>query len=427
MSLRHSPRLLGVLLATLCMLQAGAVQIGRMEVRGPIGPATADFIDRAVQLAGDRGFECLVLEMDTPGGLLDSTEKIVQSFYRSKVPIVVYVAPSGAKAGSAGCFITLAAHVAVMAPNTSIGAAHPVSGGGGEMGETMKEKMASFASSYIQSIAEKRNRNAEWAVTSVRDSASITAEEALEKNVIDFIATDLNDLLGKLDEFEVDGQALSTIKAEWVEIPMLPRERLFQRLWRPEVLFLLMLVAVYGIIGELSNPGTFVPGVLGTIALILALYMGSVIPVNLAGVALIVLAMALFVAEVFTPTFGFLTASGAVSFFLGALMLFNQADATFRLSLAWILPATVLTTLFSVVALSLGLRAQFRKVRVGTETMVGQIGRVLKPIDPQGGLIFVQGETWRATAAEPIPVGQNVEVTAVQGLTLTVKPVLSSP
>jgi membrane-bound serine protease (ClpP class) len=392
-----------------------------MEIRGPIGPATSDYIARAVDLAGDQNLECLVIELDTPGGLLDSTEKIVQSFYGSQVPVVVYVAPSGAKAGSAGCFITLAAHIAVMAPNTSIGAAHPVSAGGGEVGDVMKEKMASFASSYIQSIAEKRGRNAEWAITSVRDSASITSEKALELGVIDFLASNRADLLSQLDGRETEGHKLSTAESTWVEIPMLPRERVFQRLWRPEVLFVLMLVAVYGIIGELSNPGTFVPGVIGAIALVLALYMGSVIPVNLAGVALIVLALGLFIAEIFTPSFGFLTVSGSISFFIGALMLFNRADATFQLSLSWILPATLVTTLFAVVVLSMGLRAQFGKARVGVHLLVGQPAQVVQPVGPSGGQVFVQGETWRAISSHPVSLGKTVEITAVNGLTLTVR------
>jgi len=323
MKARVFTHIFGWLLAGL--VSASAAQVGLIRINGAIGPATASFIARAIEIAGERQDACLVIQLDTPGGLLDSTKEIVQSFYASKAPVVVYVAPQGANAGSAGCFITLAADVAAMAPNTSIGAAHPVSlnpaGGSEQPDEVMKHKLENFATSYIEAIAVKRGRNVEWAKSSVKDSASITAEKALELNVIEIIAKDVPDLLKQLDGREVNERKLATAGANTVEIPMAAREKVFQMLWRPEVMFILMLMAIYGIIGELSNPGAILPGVVGGIALILVLYMSAILPVNIAGLALIGLAILLFVADIFATTHGVLTVGGIISFFLGALML----------------------------------------------------------------------------------------------------------
>lgn len=402
-----------------------ANRVGLITIDGGIGPATADFVARATRVAGEANDVCLIVQLDTPGGLLDSTKKIVQSFYASTVPVVVYVAPTGANAGSAGCFITLAADVAAMASNTSIGAAHPVAIGGGgatEVDETMKKKLENFAVSYIEAIAEKRGRNVEWAKSAVRESASITAEKALELKVIEIIAADQADLLRQLNGRMVKGHPLLTANAEIVEIPMLARERVFQMLGRPEVMFLLMLIAIYGIIGELSNPGVVLPGVAGAIALILALYMAAVLPVNIAGVALIVLAVVLFVAEAFTPAFGALTTGGVVAFFLGALMLFDRSVPAFRLSLAMILPATVITAAFFIFVVGAGLRAQRLPSKVGRETLMGRMAEALTDINAEAGRVLIEGEDWSAVSAHPIAKGQPVKIVAVRGLTLTVQP-----
>jgi len=341
------------------------------------------------------------------------------------VPTVVYVAPAGASATSAGCFITLAADVAAMAPNTSIGAAHPVSlGGPGEApaDDTMKQKVENYAVSTIEAIAAKRNRNVEWAKSSVRDSASITAEKALELKVVDLLAKDLPDLLEQLDGREVNGRALQTAGAQVSEIPMLAREKVFQLLWRPEIMFILMLVAIYGILGELSNPGAILPGVAGAIALILALYMASILPVNTAGVALLLLALGLFITDLFAPTHGVLTAGGLISFFLGALMLFDRSEPAFRLSLSLIVPATVMTAAFFLFVVGAGLRAQFLPVKVGRETMVGRTVTAATAIDAQAGRVFFEGEDWWAVSDVPVATGQAVEIVGVEGLTLKVKP-----
>src|SRR5436190_1468814 len=330
------------LMAMLACASAGnvrAADAGLIKIDGPIGPATASFIARAIDLAASRKDVCLIIQLDTPGGLVSSTEEIVKKFYVSPVPTVVYVAPPGAKAASAGCFLTIAADVAAMAPDTSIGAAHPVSmgpGGAEKTDDVMKQKLENAYSSYIESIAEKRGRNAEWAKSSVRESASVTAKKALELKVIDLIATDLPDLLKQIDGREINGKTLQTAGAKIVEIPMAIREKLFQALWRPEVMMILMLAAIYGIIGELNNPGAILPGVVGGIALILALYMAAILPVNVAGLALIGLALALLIMDVFATTHGVLTFGGIIAFFLGALMLFNRADPAFRLSLTYL-------------------------------------------------------------------------------------------
>lgn len=404
--------------------------MGWIEVDGAIGPSTADYIERAIEVASEGSYQCLVVRLDTPGGLLDSTKKIVQSFFSSPLPIVVYVAPEGSTAGSAGVFITMAADVAVMAPNTTIGAAHPVSMGGGPTGGSstnqqsgiMEEKMRNYAASYIESIAEKRGRNVEWARSAVEESASITADDALEKNVIDLIARDREELTEKLNGLSPRGTELQTEGAAYEPIPRLLREKFFQLIWRPEVMFILMLVAMYGIIGELTNPGAIIPGVIGGIALILTLYMSSVLPVNAAGVALILLAVGLFVAEVFTPTFGLLTAAGAVSFVFGALMLFDTNVPSFSLSLAWILPATILTILFFVVVIGAGLKAQFRGPRTGRESLVGRNAQTLTAVGPSGGRVWVMGENWNAVSDQEIGPGESVEILSLDGLTLKVKP-----
>jgi membrane-bound serine protease (ClpP class) len=415
-------------LARLTLSAEGVGKVGLIEVNTAIGPATAGYISRAIDTAAAQQQICLIIQLDTPGGLLESTKQIVQKLYASPVPVVVYVTPSGGNAASAGCFITLAADVAAMAPHTSIGAAHPVSltGGGEEkMDGVMKQKLENYASSYIQAIAEKRGRNVEWARESVLNSDSITAEQAREMKVIDLIAKDLPDLLAQLNGREINGRVLSTSGATLAPIPMLPRERIFQLLWRPEVMLLLMLAAIYGIIGELSSPGAILPGVVGGIALILALYMASILPVNLAGLALIGLAAVLFLIDLFTPTHGVLTFGGIIAFFLGSLMLFNRADPTFRLSLAYIIPATVVTGLFFIFVAGKGLRAQAWPVRTGREAMLGQTIPALVHIDAQGGKVFFEGEYWNAVSDTPVEAGQVVQIVDITGLTLKVKPKLT--
>jgi len=414
----------GLILGTAQAALAG--QVGLIRIDGAIGPATVSYVSRAIELSGARGDQCLVIVLDTPGGLLESTKQITRAFYASKVPTVVFVSPTHASAGSAGAFITMAAEIAAMAPNTTIGAAHPVSiGASGEVekqDEVMKKKMEQYTASFIEAIADKRHRNVEWARSAVLESASITSEKALELKVIDLIAEDVPDLLKKLDGRSASGRTLQTSGSSVVEIPMTAWERFAQLFLRPEAMFVLMLMVIYGIIGELSTPGAILPGVAGAIALVLVLYMSAILPVNVAGIALILLATVLFIVDIYAPTHGVLTAGGIVSFFLGALMLFDRAEPGFRLSLSVIVPATVFTALFFIFIVGAGLKAQFLPVRAGQETMLGKVAPAQAPIDAGGGRVFIEGEIWRAVSDVPIEKDQPVEIVGIEGLTLKVKP-----
>jgi membrane-bound serine protease (ClpP class) len=405
---------------------ASGNEVGIIGIKGAIGPATVSYISRAIDVAARRNDACLIIELNTPGGLMDSTETIVEKFRSSPVPVVVYVAPGLARAASAGCFITLAADVAAMAPHTHIGAAHPVGAQGeGDTNSVMWTKVENDAAMNIRNIAEDRGRNADWAESSVRRSVAITAEEALNLHVIDLIATDVPDLLKQLDGREVHGRILKTAGATVTEIPMAFSEKLLQLL-RPEVMFIFMLLAIYGIIGELNNPGAVLPGVVGAIALIIFLYMSAVLPVNFAGVALILLALVLFIIDLYAPTHGVLTAGGVLSFFLGALMLFNHAGPAFQLSLAYIIPATLTTALFFLFVVRAGVRAQSLPVRAGRETMLGKVVPALDRIDAGGGKVFVEGEYWNAVSEVGVEKDQPVEIVGIDGLVLKVKPKLKS-
>jgi membrane-bound serine protease (ClpP class) len=404
-----------------------AAKVGAIDIDGTINPATAGYISRAITEAARQQDECLIVRLDTPGGLLDSTKEIVQAIFASPLPITVFVAPAGATATSAGVFITMASDVAAMAPGTSIGAAHPVTmegptGGDAKPDDVMKNKIENYAASYIESIAQKRQRNVEWARDAVRNSASITAEKALDLKVIEILAQDMPDLLKQLDGRRVGDRTLKTASAEVVRIPMNLREHVFQLIWRPEVMFVLMLVALYGIIGELSNPGAILPGVAGLVAFILVLYMSSVLPVNIAGLALIGLAVALFVVDVFAPTHGVLTFGGIAAFLLGSFMLFDDPAGVLRLSWTLIVPAAITTAAFFAFVVGAGLRAQLLPVKAGTSTMLGKTIQALTPIDARSGRVFVEGEYWSATSDTLVEAGEPVEIIGLRGLTLQVKP-----
>jgi membrane-bound serine protease (ClpP class) len=400
-----------------------AAQVGLIKINGAIGPATANYISRALDLAANQNDECLVIELNTPGGLANSMDDIVQEFYAAKIPTVVYVSPEGAMAGSAGVYITLAADVAAMAPHTIIGAAHPVSMGSEDetTNSIMMQKVGNAYTKVMQTIAEKRHRNVEWAKSSVTASVAITSEEALATNVIDLIATNVPDLLQKLEGRSVNGKTLKTTGASVVEIPMSAGEKFFQLFWQPQVMMLLLLIAIYGIIAEMSHPGAIFPGVAGALALILLLYMSATLPLNIAGVALILLALALFVVDIFAPTHGVLTGGGIVAFFLGALMLFNHAPAGYHLPVSWIISTTLVTAAFFVLFVSKGIRAQRLPKSAGAETMIGKTVNALSRIDPQGGRVFIEGEHWNAVSETPVEAGQPVEITGITGLTLKVK------
>lgn len=398
----------------------GTVSI--ISVSGTIGPTTTQYIKRGLNASRERGDELLIIELDTPGGLLTSTQDIVQELLGSSHPIAVYVSPEGANAGSAGTFITLAAHIAAMAPATNIGAASPVSMGGGEMDSVSQKKIFNFSESYIETIAERRGRNTEWAKSAVRDGASITADEAVDINVVDFIAEDVDDLLAQINGLEFDGNTLQTENASINRIEPNLAETFFSFLLRPEVMLILTLVAIYGIIGEVSNPGAIVPGMAGVIALILLLYGVAAMPVNIAGFLLIGLAIILFVAEAFTPAFGLLIAGGAVSFFLGALMLFQDLPEEMQLSWYWLVPATIVTVLFFTWIVTSGIRAQFTGFHAGLESEVGLEAEVSDRITPEiEGRVFHNGEYWRAESDEILNEGDRCIIVRFEGLKVYVK------
>jgi len=318
-----------------------------------------------------------------------------------------------------------------MAPATNIGAASPVSMGGGEMDTVAQKKIFNYSESYIESIAEQRGRNTEWAKSAVRDGASITANEAIEINVIDYIADDIDDLLSKIDGLEVEGKVLNTDGADKNEIPQTLGEIFFSFLLRPEVMLILTLVAIYGIIGEVTNPGGIIPGVAGVIALILLLYGVAAMPINLAGFLLIGLAIILFVAEAFTPAvaeaftpaFGLLITGGAVAFFLGALMLFQDLPDEMQISMYWLIPATIVTAGFFAWIVTYGIKSLFNPPRSGLESTIGKTAEVTDPILPdQPGRIFFDGEYWTAESEKPLNEGDICEIIEFKGLRVTVKP-----
>jgi len=401
-----------------------AAQVGLIKIDGAIGPATANYISRALDLAADQNDECLVIQLNTPGGLANSMDDIVQKFYASRIPVVVYVSPEGAMAGSAGVYITLAADIAVMAPHTTIGAAHPVElGNAGETTNSiMMQKVGNAYTKVMQTIAEKRHRNVEWAKSSVMASEAITSEEALKMKVIDLIATNMPDLLKQLDGRKAGDKTLHTLNAAVVELPMTPGEKFFQLFWQPEVMMVLMLIAIYGIIAEMSNPGAIFPGVAGALALILLLYMSATLPLNVAGVALILLAVVLFIIDIFAPTHGVLTGGGIVAFFLGALMLFNHAPDGYHLPMGWIVSTTLVTAAFFVFFIGKGIRAQRLPKSAGVETMLGKTVNAQSRIDAASGKVFIEGELWNAVSETPAEAGQAVEILGIEGLTLKVKP-----
>ncbi len=388
-----------------------------------IGPASASYILRTHQQALVSGASLYVLQLNTPGGLIESMRKVVETFLNSSLPVAVYVAPSGARAASAGTFITLSAHIAAMAPGTRIGAAHPVSMQGGQMDSVMARKVTNDAVAYIRSIARLRHRNPQWAEEAVRDARSSEAEEALRLGVVDLIAPNLEALLDSLDGRVVEGETLHLSRPRVVRMhhPGI-RDRLLGILSNPNVAYFLLVLGFYGLLFELSNPGAIFPGVFGAISLLLAFYSFQILPVNYAGVALILLAMGFFLAEIKVPSHGVLTAGGVLSFLLGSLLLFDRSVPYLRIS--WISIGLLLgvTLLFFFFVVAAGLAAQRRPVVSGKEGMVGEEGEAVTEITPQGGTVRIRGEYWNAWSTSPIPTGTRVVVEAVVRMKLRVRP-----
>ena len=395
-----------------------------ISVDGVINPVSAEFIQKSIRKANDKKYEALVIELDTPGGLDASMRNIVKEIIGSEVPVVVYVYPSGSRAASAGVFIALASNIAAMAPGTNIGAAHPV-GIGGQMDKTMAEKATNDAVAYIKSLAEKRGRNAQWAEDAVRKSISSTETEALRLKVIDFVAKDLNSLLADIDGRRVQtasgDRILSTKNAGLVREEMGVRLKILSLISDPNVAYILMLLGFYGLFFELTNPGSLFPGVIGGICLILAFYSFQTLPVNYAGLLLIILAIILFLLEIKIISHGILTIGGIIAMIIGSLMLFESPAPFMKLSLAVVLPAVIVTTLFFTVLLSLAYKAYRKKPTTGAEGLLGSHGTADTDITGQGGMISVHGELWSAYSDESIAKGERVVVEAVTGLKLKVK------
>jgi membrane-bound serine protease (ClpP class) len=408
----------------------GERQVDVLEVRGAITPTIANYIERGIDQAERDGAAAVVIQLDTPGGLDDAMRRIMQRIIASKVPVIVYVYPPGGRAASAGLFITEAAHVAVMAPDTNIGSAHPVQLGGATPDKTMTEKVENDAVAILRSVAGTRGRNVDWVEQAVRQSVNVPAREALELKVVDLVAPDYPALLAAVDGRQVQlatGPAtIHTADAELHRLPMSWSEQVIQTISDPNIAYLLMTVGMYGLIYELANPGTWLPGVIGAIALVVGLYALGTLPVNWAALALIALAFALFLADVFvTSGHGGLTAAGIVTLALGSLFLFSGGDTDLRVS-PWVVGGVVLGSGgFFLLVVRAVYRSRWRPPSVGGEALVGQVGTVLRDLTPEGQ-VRVAGEQWRArlepAAAAPICRGAKVQVVAVDGLTLTVQP-----
>ncbi len=422
-------RLVHIMVVFLVVLVLGnetllASHVDVIVVDGPITPVTARYIRDAVGKAERDGVECLIIEMDTPGGLMQSTWSIDKDLLADKVPVVVYVSPSGGRAASAGVYISYAAHFVAMAPSTNIGSAHPVSMTSRDSSQVMMEKITNDAVAHIKGLAARRGRNSTWAEEAVRKSVNITEKEALEKNVIDFIAEDISDLLRLLDGQEVRlgnrAVVLHTNRAEIRRTPMNWRYKILDKISDPNIAYLLMLAGIMGIFFELQNPGAIFPGVLGGISLILAFFALQVLPINAAGILLILLAVVFFILEINIPSFGLLTIGGVVSMLLGSLMLFRSPEL--KVSLSIIIPAVLFTAAFFVFAVGMGLRAQMKKATTGRKGIIGERGVALGMLNREGQ-VSVHGEVWKAISTEKIKKGEKVEVVDVEGLILKVRKV----
>ncbi len=394
-----------------------------IRASGVVNPVMAEFISKNLDAAAAEKADVLVIELDTPGGLDASMRIIIKKIMASEVPVVVYVSPSGARAASAGVFITISAHIAAMSGSTNIGAAHPVSMGG-QMNETLAEKAVNDAAAYIKSLAEERGRNSEWAEKAVRESVSITQEEALELNVIDLIAEDLDSLLssinGRTVETSSGDKKIITAGKTIRHAEMGLRLKILNIISDPNIAYILLLLGFYGILYELTNPGAVVPGVIGAISLILAFYSLQTLPVNYAGLLLIILAIILFVLEIKITSYGVLTIGGIISMIIGSLMLFESSQPFLRVSLWVILPAVVLTALFFSIIVALAVKAYRRKPATGMEGLVGMEGETRSDVHEKGQ-VFVHGEIWSAQSESLIRSGEKIIVEKVDGLKLKIR------
>jgi len=405
-----------------------AQKVVSITVDGSINPASAEYISKAINKAETEKAVCILIHLNTPGGLLTSTRTIVSSILESKLPVVVYVSPAGAHAASAGVFITLAAHIAAMAPGTNIGAAHPVSLQG-TPDSIMNSKGTNDAAAFIRTIAKKRNRNVEWAEDAVRNSVAINEAEAIEGNVIDLIAADDKELLKKIDGKPVDisgeTKVLHTKNASVEVYEMGLFQKILDKLSDPNIAYMLMMLGFLGIIFELFNPGAIFPGIVGVIALIFGFYAMSNLPVNYAGLSLIIFGIILFVLEIKVVSHGLLSIGGVISILLGSLFLFRTSPEENFISISWtvIFAATSVTALFFLFVAGMGLKAQRTKPVIGIDTFIGKKGEAVIALEPKG-IIKINGEIWNAISlSEKIDAGEKIIVREIKNLTLYVEKV----
>ena len=401
----------------------GLVYLATFE--GVINPVTAEYINTVLSEAQEGGATAVVIQLDTPGGLDTSMRLIIKDITSSPVPVIVYVAPSGGRAASAGVFILYGAHIAAMAPGTNVGAAHPVAMGGGEMDAVMKDKVENDAAAYIKSIAEKRGRNAKWAEDAVRKSVSVTEKEALALKVIDLIADDVPSLLAAVDGRTVvtggGKSVLHTKGATLKDVPMGWRLEALKALSDPNIAFILMTLGTIGILAELYNPGAILPGIVGAISLILAFYSLQTLPVNYAGVLLIILGIVLFILEIKVASYGLLSLGGLAALIFGALLLVKTDAPFLKVSLSLIIPMALLVGALLMTLTWMAAKTQRRVAVTGAEGMIGTIALAQTDVAPRGR-VFIQGEMWDAVSEEPIREGEEAKVEAVSGLTLKVAP-----
>ena len=415
-----------------------------IKISGAISPAVKDYFERALRKATEKNAALFIIQLDTPGGLVTSMRDINQAILSAPLPVVTYVAPSGARAASAGTYMMYASHFAVMAPATNLGAATPVQLGGlpgspGEPGDkeedkkpsggnrqAMENKAINDSVAYIRGLAELRDRNADWAEQAVREAASLSSNEALKLGVIDFIASDLSELFTKLNgkriaimgrdvSLNTEGMVVEEISPDW-------RSRLLSIITDPNVAYILMLIGIYGLIFEFSNPGAVIPGVAGAICLLIALYAFQVLPVNYAGLALILLGVALMVAEAFAPSFGALGIGGIIAFVIGSVILMNTDVPGFGVSLPLIVTFALISSLLFTVVLYMAIKSRKKPVVSGQEELLGAVAEVLADFD-RFGRVRVHSEVWNALSDLPLRKGQRVRVTRLDGLTLNVEPI----
>jgi len=445
--------LLGLFLASaqIAGQESDRAEAVMIEVKGPIGPAISDFIQRNIEQAALQGGQAVILKMDTPGGLDSAMRDIIKAILASRIPVVTYVSPSGARAASAGTYILYASHVAVMAPATNLGAATPIPIGPGATpdqgkkkktndekdGEAeqddgssspqaaMQRKIVNDAVAYIRSLADLRGRNADWAEKAVRSGESLTAEAALEQNVIDFLADDVDSLVKKLHGRKVKMQSSELVidTKDWNVVTVEPdwRTKFLAVITNPNVAYLLMLLGVYGLLFELYNPGAVIPGLVGAIALLLALYAFQVLPVNYAGAALILLGIALMVTELVTPTFGAVGVAGVVAFIVGSVILFDTDVEGFQVSMPLVVTVGAAAGVIFSATIMIALSQRRKPVVSGQEEMIGAVAEALETFE-SSGRVRTHGEIWNARVQHPVTAGQKLRIKNVHGLTLEVEP-----